>query len=149
MFLVLSVVCIVLILSSLFSGVRQLFSIFHSFDYPFGISWLNIKYGSKNPDTFIWKILLNNWIWYQALIKDIQKASNKNKIIEEKKRKFWNLSTIIFLFLTSWQIKRHCSFQCLWLHLHCKFLNIINYSRKHSLAADMNRKQTKNWWPLP
>ena len=85
MFLVLSVVCIVLVLSSLFSGVRQLFSIFHSFDYPFGISWLNIKYGSKNLDTFIWKILLNNWIWYQALIKDIQKVSNKNQILGEKK----------------------------------------------------------------
>ena len=34
----------------------------------------------------IWKILLHNWIWYQALIKDIQKASNKNQILEEKKR---------------------------------------------------------------
>lgn len=50
---VLSVVCIVLVLSPFISAVRQLFSNFLSFDYSFGISSLDIKYGSKNPDTFI------------------------------------------------------------------------------------------------
>ena len=109
MFLVLTAVCIVLVLSSLFSGVRQLFSIFIPSIIPLVFLDLTYNMVAKIPTHLFEKILLNNWIWYQALIKDIQKASNQNQILEEekKKKRFWNLSTIIFLFLTSWQIKRN------------------------------------------